>query len=200
MHPILIDIPFPITTNRLSIRPPEPGDGKHINEAVLESFTTLNEWMPWAAKRPTLEESEINAREAHIEWLLRKEIRLQLWERSSGKLIGCSGLHAIDWDIRRFSTGYWVRQSHVGQGFISEAVAAVALFVFKELKGVRLELTCDVENVRSRKVAERTGFVLEGIRKQDSRKPNTQGLRDTMVFARLNADGLGDVGAKWQGY
>ena len=37
MNPILIDLPMPITTPRLLIRPPRLGDGIVVNAAIIES-------------------------------------------------------------------------------------------------------------------------------------------------------------------
>ncbi len=43
MKPILIDLPMPILTPRLLIRPPRVDDGIELNEAVIESFETLRQ-------------------------------------------------------------------------------------------------------------------------------------------------------------
>ena len=42
-RPILLDLPTPITTPRLILRPPQIGDGIAVNEAVLESFDVLRQ-------------------------------------------------------------------------------------------------------------------------------------------------------------
>ncbi len=51
MNPILIDLPMPITTSRLLIRPPQLGDGIAVNAAILESYDVLYEFMDWAKKK-----------------------------------------------------------------------------------------------------------------------------------------------------
>mgnify|MGYP000900625190 CR=1 FL=1 len=66
MEPILRDFPSSFETARLTIRSPQPGDGAELNAAVIDSLNELRPWMPWAQQAPTLEESEINARKAHI--------------------------------------------------------------------------------------------------------------------------------------
>src|SRR5690606_3996435 len=90
MKPILRDLPVPIETPRLSLRPPMPGDGPAINAAVLDTFEMLKEWMPWAQERPTVETNEEWARRAHADWLLREDLPLTLWCRRSGQLAGGS--------------------------------------------------------------------------------------------------------------
>ncbi len=190
MNPILINIPMPLETARLTMRPPMPGDGAELNKAVNESFAELQPWMPWAQNRPTLEESEINVREAYSHWILRRDLRLALFEKNTGNLIGGSGLHRIDWQARRFEIGYWVRTSFSGQGLITEAVAAIARFAFQELEARRVQILCDADNFRSIKVAERLGFILEAKLHHNATKAHANHLRDTLIYARFSSDGL----------
>ena len=65
-QPILLDLPLPILTPRLSIRPTMPGDGEATHEAIEETYDQLKQWMPWASKsieRP--EATEVNIRTAY---------------------------------------------------------------------------------------------------------------------------------------
>lgn len=170
-----------------------------MNIAVLESFEELNLWLPWAEKRPSLDESESSARQAHADWLMRKDIRLLLWDRTSAELVGCSGLHHINWSAKTFEIGYWMRTAYQGQGFMMEAVAAITQFAFGALGARRIQIRCDSDNVRSRNIPQRLGFEYEGLRRKDDLKPRSGESRDTMVFARTSAGGLPDVGANWEG-
>jgi ribosomal-protein-serine acetyltransferase len=100
MKPILINCPMPITTPRLLIRPPLPGDGKMLNEAVLESFETLQRTLAWATNKPTVDESEEVARQAAANWILKKDeepyLPLFIFDRESNHFIGATGFHHID--------------------------------------------------------------------------------------------------------
>ncbi len=58
INPLLLECPFPITTQRLSIRPIMKDDGKAINECTVESFEQCKQWFPWAQTIPTIDESE----------------------------------------------------------------------------------------------------------------------------------------------
>jgi hypothetical protein len=49
--PVLIDLPMPISTPRLTIRPKQVGDGAITSSAVLETWEELNRWMRWAENR-----------------------------------------------------------------------------------------------------------------------------------------------------
>ena len=187
MNPILIEFPDTLQTKRLLIRSPLPGDGPELQVAVAESIQELKVWMPWATSVPTLEEAEENVRKAHLEFLARKDLRLHLFLKSKHTLIGCSGLHRIDWKVPKFEIGYWCRTPYVGRGYIREAVAEITRFAFEQLKAQRVEIRCDPLNERSRKIPEALGFQLEAVFRHDDRAPNGE-LRDTMVFAKTLAD------------
>ncbi|WP_042202810.1 GNAT family N-acetyltransferase [Paenibacillus camerounensis] len=184
LEPILFDIPEHFESSRLLIRPALWGDGAAVNEAVRESLDELRPWMPWANSLPTPEQSEASIRRSRLEFLERKDIRLLLLRKGTGILVGSSGLHRIDWQTRKFEIGYWVRTSYSRQGYITEAVQAIADFAAAELGANRIEIRCDTRNIHSAKVAERSGFTLEGILRNDKCDVDGQ-LRDTMIFARV---------------
>ncbi|MEK3731644.1 GNAT family N-acetyltransferase [Paenibacillus sp. FSL M8-0334] len=184
IDPLLLDFPESFESERLLIRAPLWGDGAAVNEAVRESVEELRPWMPWAQTVPTIEESELSIRRARVHFLERKDMRLHLVHKDTGQLIGSSGLHRMNWKSRSFEIGYWVRTSCQQQGYITEAVHAITHFAIRELQASRIEIRCDSRNTRSRRVAERAGFTLDGILRQDML--DVQGaLRDTMVFSKV---------------
>ncbi|MGI8909935.1 MAG: GNAT family N-acetyltransferase [Rubrobacteraceae bacterium] len=182
--PILKDFPDRFETERLLIRCPLPGDGPEDNAAVLESFEELKPWMPWARKRPTVEESEENMRRARARFLERDDLMLLLFLKDTGTLVGSSGLHRIDWSVPKFEIGYWRRTRFAGQGYITEAVRGISDFAFDALDANRVEIRSDSLNHRSAKVAERAGFRLEGeLRNAEAGSDGS--LRNTLVFSMI---------------
>lgn len=91
MKPILFDLPVPIITPRLILRPPQIGDGVVVNESVLESFAVLNEFMPWAKEKPSIGESEEFVRQAAANWILKNNdepyLPLFIFDRHSNQFI-----------------------------------------------------------------------------------------------------------------
>lgn len=185
MNPILNDFPSEFETERLRIRMPWPGDGKVVYESKQASMTELLPWMPWAHREEGEEDSEINIREAHVKFIAREDLRLLVFHKETGDLIANSGLHNIDWEVRKFEIGYWIDSRHSGKGYMTEAANAIADFAFRELQANRVEIRCDVKNRKSRAVAERIGFQLEGILQKDSYDVYGKELRDTCVYARV---------------
>lgn len=183
-QPILLDFPEEFQSDRLIIRAPLWGDGKAVHEAVRDSIDELKPWLPWAQTVPTVEEAEARARLSRLEFLERKDLRLMLVYKESGRMIGGSGLHRINWDARRFEIGYWVHSAFAGQGYVTEAVNAITNYSIRELQANRIEIRCDARNTGSANVAKRAGFTLEGILRSESRSIDGS-LCDTMVFAKV---------------
>lgn len=100
---------MPITTPRLLIRPPELGDEVIVNQAILDSFDMLHEFMAWAKEKPTLEETKIHVRDSVVNWILKKNnepyLPLFLFDKSSGAFVGAAGFHHYDWEVPCIETG-----------------------------------------------------------------------------------------------
>jgi len=182
---ILRDFPDRITTERLLIRAPQPGDGAENCAAVQESIAELRPWMPWAQETMTPETQEAVMRRAHADFMARTDLMLLLLLKDTNTIIGSSGLHRIDWRVPKFEIGYWLRTSYTGQGYMTEAVNAIAAFALDILGAHRLEIRCDERNTRSAAVARRCGFTLDGILRHNARDHFTGQLENTMVFAQI---------------
>ena len=161
-----------------------PGDGPELHAAVGESIGELLPWMPWTTEHGTVEESESSARVARVRFLERTELRMHLYLKGTGTLVGSSGLHRIDWEVPKFEIGYWCRTRFSGHGYTTEAVRGIASFAFDTLGAKRVEIRCDPLNRPRARVAARGGFRLEGELRNDAR--GTDGtLRNTLVFSAV---------------
>ena len=184
VDPLLLDIPDTFESDRLIFRVPRAGDGPATNAAVLRSFDTLKPWMPWAQEKPSLETSECNCRRAFAQFLLREDITLRVYRKGNPEIIGSTGLHAPDWQIRKFMIGYWIGQAHEGNGYATETALAITGFAIEKLQARRLEIHVDPRNEHSARVAERAGFKLEAIRRNESQDVDGE-VRDMMVFVMI---------------
>lgn len=201
MKPILLDLPLPISTPRLILKPPQSGDGAIINEAILESFNLLNQFMPWAKEKPSVYESEEFARQSAANWILKNNdepyLPLLIFDKKTKQFIGGTGYHHYDWNVPCVETGYWIRKSYTEKGLMTEAINAITQYAFKQLGMKRITITCDIDNIRSKKIPERLGFILEGTLKGNRRKLLTNEISDTLIYSRYNLDNLPDLAVAW---
>jgi len=102
----------------------------------------------------------------------------------ANRFIGYCGLERIDWALRGFEIGYWMRTSSTGKGYMTEAVKALESHVFEHCGCRRLMICCDALNERSAAIPKRLGFELEGILRNE--RLNVFGEpQDTMVWTKI---------------
>ncbi|MCM2989907.1 GNAT family N-acetyltransferase [Bacillus safensis] len=184
MNPLLLDIPLQLETERLILRAPyQTGDGKIVNQAIRDSFSELKAWLPFAQKLPTVEETEINLINAHINFLKRESFRFLIFDKNSNHFIGVTSLQRIDWTIPKCEIGYWVNTKFSGNGYMTEAVKKLTNFGLKDIKFRRIEIRCESTNLKSRAIPEKLGFVFEGTLRNDDLSADGSKLTDTCFYS-----------------
>lgn len=198
IDPVMVDVPMPITTTRLIIRPPQAGDGQALFDAKSASWDDLIKWMPWAQnpEEHSAAKDEIMCRTQYAKYLLREDLMMFAFDRKNDKLVASSGLHRMDWRARIFEIGYWVRSDETGKGYATEVTNALLHYAFNQLAANRVYICHDTENAASRRVIEKLGFVKEG----ETRKSDIRGdrLAGTCHYARYDLDGLPDLDISWE--
>lgn len=194
--PILIDIPMPIHTPRLTIRNVLPGDGAAMHEIKAESWDALCKWMPWTKLGVgTVDEAEKVIRENHAKFILREDMMMAAFTHD-GRLIGMCGLHRMDWEFRSFEIGYYVRSSEHNKGYATELANALTRFAFNVLAARRVEICAATNNATSRRVIEKLGFGLESLRAADAVLPDGT-ITGHAEYVRYTADGLPPLNVTW---
>ena len=82
-----------------------------------------------------------------------------------GAIAGSIDLRLDSFDGTTAETGYWVTAPLRGRGVASTAARLLSDFGFEDLGLRRVELNAAVDNPASRRVAEKAGFELEGVRR-----------------------------------
>jgi RimJ/RimL family protein N-acetyltransferase len=108
-------------------------------------------------------------------------------DAESGDFLGIAVLVRIDRPAREAEAGYAVTPRARGHGVAAEALALLTDWAFRELELERLELRITADNHGSIKVAERTGFIREGVLRSVHFKQGTR--NDVAVYSRLASDG-----------
>lgn len=188
VDPLLIDIPERLDGERTVLLAPRAGMGAEMAIVITQSLSHLRPWMIWAQQAPTAESAEMVVRRMQADFIARRDLCFHLYARradgSPGRLLGGTGLHRIDWAVRSFEIGYWIRPDASGRGHVGEAVRLLTALAFDRLAARRVEIRCDARNARSRAVAERAGFALEGVLRCDALGVDGS-PRDTAVYARI---------------
>lgn len=180
----LIELPDRLMGPRVVVRPYDETDALALWEAIEESRAHLAPWMPWVAAYHTPNDALAFVRQFRAKWLTRDDLIVGIFDRVGERFLGGSGLHRIDWRIRRFEIGYWLRGPAEGHGYVTETVQLLTSMAFDVLAANRVEIRTDVRNARSRAVPERLGFQLEGCLRKSL--PDADGLPcDMLIFSLL---------------
>lgn len=197
MDPTQIEMPMPILSPRLQLRPRQVGEGKILAKAIAESREQLKGWMPFALEEPCEEKTEEYCRRSAEDFKNRTNFTLSIYDRAGKVFVGSTGLHQPNWRVPSFHIGYWIHSDHAGQGLVTEAVNALSRYAFAVLKANRLEIRCDSENLRSLAVMNRLGFQREGLLRNEDVAVDGRGLRHTIVTARYDVFGLPPLDVSW---
>lgn len=174
-------------TNRIILKSPSLEYIEILQGAIAESIPDLKVWLKWAQKTPSLDECAENINNAIEAFHNQKDLQFYIFTKESHILIGCAGLHRIDWSVPKVEIGYWVRTSYQGQGYATEVSQLLTELAFDKLEVNRVEIRCDDNNIRSKSVANKLGFILEGVLRNDTLTPDGK-LRNTAVFSRVKYD------------
>ena len=196
--PLLVEMPMPIITPRLLIRPAQSGDGQALAEAKQASWPELQKWMEWANDDTQLteEKSEIFCRQKQADFILRQDIHLNVFDHAQSRIVASTGLHDIDWKGRVFHTGYWVRSDETGKGYATELTNAMIRYAFGALAANRVYIGHFEGNEASQRVIEKLGFEKEGVTKNSSVLNGE--LMTSVHYGRYDADNLPDLDVRWE--
>lgn len=110
-------------------------------------------------------------------------------DAGSGRYAGSVSVHSIDQEHADAEIGYRTAPWARGRGFAGEAVTAASAWAFQNLDLVRIELVHAVANAASCAIANRAGYLAEGVLRQSF--VYGDGVRyDEHLHARLASDSV----------
>jgi len=147
--------------DNLVMRSLEKCDASKVYGAVDSNRAYLRAWLPWvdATDSPAVTENVIQ--EWENEYENKTDIVLGIFEQ--GEYIGNIGLNDLKKQNNSGMVGYWLAESHQGRGIITDCTRALVNYGFQTLELNRIYIYCASENVKSRAIPERLGFVQEGV-------------------------------------
>lgn len=121
----------------------------------------LRRWLPWVDGTSDVASIGEFLRGAQARAAAGTSLELAI--EHDGELAGISGFRSIDSANRAAEIGYWLREDRGGRGIMTACCKALVRHGFETLGLNRISLAAAVENARSRRVAERLGFRLDGV-------------------------------------
>jgi len=164
------------------LRPLEEAEADELHRLVERNRPRLAKWIAWAREQ-TLEDTlafigRARAMELEDSGLSRGIV-------DDGRLVGVVGI-TVDEANRSAEIGYWLDEASCGKGIAAAAVATIVDFGFDRWQLMRVEIRADVENRPSCAVAERLGFLFEGVMRQAYRVGER--YSDDALYSMLSSD------------
>jgi ribosomal-protein-alanine N-acetyltransferase len=109
-------------------------------------------------------------------------------EEGEGRLVGSLGIEPEgDVNYRMWTLGYFFTPPAWGKGYATEAVSAFVRWMFQTWPELnRIEASAFAHNEESRKVLVKSGFTLEGMRRESGEKFGV--LRDEALYGFIRSD------------
>ena len=171
MHPVQLNIPDHFETERLALRAYGSGDGQAYFDIIERNRDHLRGIMP----EPILgiasaQDAEAFVRQWAEDWAARQRFCFGGWEKTSHDFVAEIYIQAMDWDVPTIELGFYADVHQQGKGYVSEAVQAAIPFIFDHLKAHKICIVCDDGDPKSHAVAERCGFMREGVLREQKRR------------------------------
>ncbi len=162
-----------------------PADDAETLFALIEDNRDhLDVWMLWSS----LIRSADDARAAVGAWAEKYAAGngFHVGIYVDGQLAGGMACRFIDRQNHKAEIGYWLVPQQVGKGIVARACTLVINHLFAAEKLHRIEIQAVTTNGRSRAVAERLGFTLEGVLRESGYFVGQ--FHDHALYALLDRD------------
>lgn len=125
----------------------------------------LREWLPWVDGTTSTLQTKEFVQSTRKQYADNKGFTCGIFYKE--RIVGCIGLHLMDWENKKTSIGYWLGAEYQGLGIMTEACKAIITYAFEDLELNRIEIRAGIHNKKSRAIPERLGFVNEGTARQE---------------------------------
>ena len=109
------------------------------------------------------------------------ETTFAIVDADDGRLLGGIG---VRWAEDVAEIGYWVREEARGRGVTTRALVLATRFAL-ERGAARVQLRADLENLPSRRVAEKVGYKAEGVLRSAHWNPRLGRRQDWVMYSLL---------------
>jgi len=170
----------------IEVRPLGLREAPALYDAVHQSAIAISQWEAWCTPDYSLADAKQFLQRSIEQWNMRAAYDFNIIARASGLVIGSVAINQVSTLNQLANLGYWIREGYTGRSIASLAARAAATFAFAKVGLTRLEIVAQAGNLRSQRVAEKTGATLECLAR--NRLIFHGEPRDAKVFSLVPAD------------
>ncbi len=134
-----------------------------VFKLVEDNRRYLGEYLTWVDTTISSEQVLENTKRALLSFSEKRSVDYLVVEKN--EVIGRISIWLTDKDTFTYEIGYWIIERKKNLGIISSCVREVIDMGIEYLNAEKFEIACIVENIGSNGVAQKNGFILEGIKR-----------------------------------
>lgn len=169
-----------IKSKKFILRPFKKGDEKSLAKNV--NNRKINEMVSLIPYPYSLKDAKKWVAFNLNEYKKEKPLNINFVIDINGEVAGSIGLRGIK-ENHKAEVGYWLAEQYWGGGIMTSALKLITKFGFEELKLKRIQLEAYSFNKASQRVAEKSGYKLEGILRKSVKKGDK--FLDACMFAKI---------------
>ncbi|MFD9335258.1 GNAT family N-acetyltransferase [Streptomyces sp. NPDC060028] len=174
--------PITLTTERLVLRPHTPEDAAEVHSACQDP--EIQRWISVPVPYEPAHAQTYVTQTVPAGWREDTAYNFAVRLGADGPLVATLAVHRTG--SHTHEIGYWTVAAHRGRGYMTEALRAAVRWACTEAGVVRLVWRAAVANDGSRAVAEKAGFLIEGVQRAGMEHDGT--LLDCWAGALLPSD------------
>jgi RimJ/RimL family protein N-acetyltransferase len=157
----------------VTIRPIKAGDREGFYHLVKENTARLADYFPITVEKAASLETAAECIKMYNFLADKNELHVMMIERDTDKkIVGMVFIKNIDQKTSKCELAYFVDKDEEGKGISSSAVKESIGIAFNQLNLNKVFCRVAPDNLPSNRVAQKNGFELEGVLKQEFRIQN----------------------------
>jgi RimJ/RimL family protein N-acetyltransferase len=180
--------PSLIETERLYIRLYQAQDALPLHQLVSKNEKSLEDYFPATVNCA----KSVQATNEFIQTRIQEaqngiSFIAGVFEKNTNQLIGQMIVKDINWRVPKCEMGYFIDAEKRQNGFATEAFMAMTQFCFKKAGMIKLLLRIEGINLASVALAQKCGFTLSGILRNDFRASDGR-IMDCEVWEKIKVE------------
>jgi RimJ/RimL family protein N-acetyltransferase len=176
--------PIKLESDRLLIRNYSIKDAPALFELVKNNIDLLKDYFPMSVEQNTsIPNSRKYILQRHSDRKKEKSLFAGIFT-PEGRLIGQICAKDINWRVPKCEAGYFLDKNFHGKGLAKEAIELFTEHCFRKLGIIKITLRIEPQNTISKILAEKSGFKMIGLAKNDFRS-STGRLMDCELWEKV---------------
>jgi RimJ/RimL family protein N-acetyltransferase len=177
----------PLAEGAVTLRPWQADDAGAIAAAFSDPESLY--WIHQVPEPYTEDDALDYVRAMDAAWRAGAGGAFAVVDATSGEVAGSVGLSVVDAGLAIVEVGYWAAPAVRGRGITTCALRLLSRWLLDTVGAARVQLRADIRNVASVRVAEKAGFVREGVLRSSGYNHRAGRRIDYAMFSLIPADG-----------